>query len=390
MEQTSQSELLDIFIDLDMFSRLSANTSIHLDRNNHFVITAQRMSHIPGAQSVANYYKSHSNEKIIADLDMFARKFIKLLDAELDKANFPETKTQAIQTIRLASREFKLAFEGLDDVVGGGMRGLLLTLNNDPKMVDILVFMCSNINRLKHAIDELDELTQFDSLYCPEADFTDEDWIRTLQIVPKLQKEYAGIFKYYINYSSILTLNQLSMNFTINHWDEICRFDNGGGLFLGGLPIINYNSGRNDLSDLKNLGIGAVLSVVEVFENNSTGYIYSPITPTDWINSGVYHYQTPSPDFCQIGLETALKGVEFIHWNIRNGRKVYVHCKSGKSRSFFVTVSYFMKYYNYTADNAIAYIKSRRTQAGFGTSSKKMILLRKIEALLSQKKISTQ
>lgn len=379
--------LLDIFIDLDMFSRLSPNTAVHLDSNDHFIITAQNMSYIPGAQTVANYYNSHSTEKLISDLEVFAKKIISTLELEFEKTKDPLTKNQSIKIIRLTCKEFKLAYNGLSDTLNGGMRGLLVTLKNDinlPKLISIFEFIKINLCALMKAVDELDIHKLSGPLYCPEADFTDEDWIRMLQIVPQLQKEYTGIYKYYVNYASGLTLNQMITNPSENWWDEICKFENGSSLFLGALPIINHRFNRNDLTTLTDLGISAVLSIVEVFENNSTGYIYSPVTPMDWRNANVYHYQTPSPDLCPMELETVQKAVEFIRWNIINGRKIYVHCKSGKSRSLFVIVTLFIIYYGYSVDDAIAYIKSRRVQAGFGKNSKKITLLREIELMVKK------
>lgn len=390
MEQ--EDYLLDIFIDLDMFSRLSANTSVHLDSNNHFVITARNMSYIPGAQTLANYYNSHSTEKLIKDLDVFAKKIVDVLKLEFTKTENPDTKNQSIKIIRLVYKEFKLAYNGLSDTLDGGMRGLLMTLRNDvnlPDLISTFEFLKTNLCNLKKDVDELDiyksDINSVNPLYCPEADFTDDDWIRMLQIIPQLQKEYTGIYKYYVNYASGLTLNQIISNPLENWWDEICQFQNGSSLFLGALPIINHRSNRNDLIALKDLGIGAVLSVVEVFENNSAGYIYSPVTPTDWRNVNIYHYQTPSPDLCSIEFETVKKAVEFIRWNILNRRKIYVHCKSGKSRSLFVIAVLFVIYYGYSVDDAISYIKSRRIQVGFGKNSKKMTLLREIELMVKKK-----
>ena len=80
-------------------------------------------------------------------------------------------------------------------------------------------------------------------------------------------------------------------------------------------------------------------------------------------------------------LKTRNKGVEFIHWNIKNGRSVYVHCKSGKSRSFLIVVAYLIKYLDYTAENAMNFVKSNRIQAGFGKNSRKMCVLNKFEQL---------
>lgn len=121
--------------------------------------------------------------------------------------------------------------------------------------------------------------------------------------------------------------------------------------------------------------------MTEVFENTSTGYMYSPVTPNEWKDAKFKHYQIPSSDFCTMHVETIQKGVEFIHWCIKNGVSIYVHCKSGKSRSFLIVVAYFVKYLEYTISDAINYVKSKRIQAGFGKNSTKMNVLEKFEQL---------
>lgn len=370
-----EHNLFDIYVDLDMFSRLSANTSVHLDRNNHFIITAQRMSHIFGAQAIANYYKSHSDEKLIMDLDKFARRFITLLHQELDKSTSTGS-AEFIRNIQFACREFRSAYNGMPDIIDGGLYGLYLTLKKNPMMASVLNYLIINIAQIESSINGPSEINLLD---CPEANYTDEEWYQSLKVVPKMQKECIGFFEYHVKYSLILTLNQLETNPNINYWDEICQFSNGASIILGGLPIVGYPD-RNDLKALIDLGISAVLAVVRVFENNSPGYVYSPHTPTEFTDSGIYYLQTPSPDFGEMTWKTILRGIAFIRWNVQNGRKIYVHCKSGKSRSFMVVVCYLIMDFNYTADDAIAYVKSCRPQAGFGINSKKMTLLREFES----------
>jgi hypothetical protein len=377
-ESSNTNNLLNFIPDFDMFSRLEPNTLVHLNRFNQFMITAQSASHIIGAQTIANYYKERTISKLIADLDNFSKKFIKLMYTELKLVLHHQ---ESPRIVRLMCREFKLGYYGLQHIENGGMQGLLITLQDDPdipKLKNIFTFMQINIDIIKKETDSLGK-SIFD---CPEFDFTDEDWRRILAIVPNLQLETTPFFKYYINYSAILTFNKLKSDG--NWWDCICKFDNGAELYLGAIPTIN-SLGHNHLLELKDLGIEAVACLTEVFENNSLGYIYSPVLPIDWKTANIYFYHVPNPDFCTMGVDSTLKVVAFIRWNIQNGRKIYVHCKSGKSRSFLGVCAYLVIDHGYTAEGAVAYVKSKRKQAGFGKNSNKIATLKEIEELRNNK-----
>lgn len=391
----------DILIDLDMFSRLPPNVSVHLDRNGHFIITAQYLSNILGTQTIANIVKAHNTKKLIKDLHNFGQKIVNVMASELEfiKENIDKNVdiniiTQSVKIISVICREFKLAYYGLPDIENGGMQGLVETLKTNSLILQLknaINFIKESVEFAKKSLNKL-QLEKIDDLVnCPEIHFTDEEWEDHMKIIPSLNKEYVGIFKYYINYSSILTFNQFEYNnINKNWWDEIIKVD-GVSIYLGAVPIIQSVGGyfknleRNDLITLQNLNIKAVLSATEIFENNSEGYIYSPVTPLQWKNNNFKHYQTPCSDFYTMYVETLQKGVEFINWNIRNGRSIYVHCKSGKSRSLLIVAGWFVKYLGYTSDDAITYIKSKRVQAGFGKTSKKMHVLKKYEEMINNK-----
>lgn len=106
-------------------------------------------------------------------------------------------------------------------------------------------------------------------------------------------------------------------------------------IYLGRLPLKN----NNDHIALQKEGIGAVLSVVEVFENHSLGIFSDPVTPDDWKALGVEHMQVETPDFHPLKVESFEKGVEFIASQVKLGKKVYVHCKAGRGRSAAMVVA---------------------------------------------------
>jgi protein-tyrosine phosphatase len=57
--------------------------------------------------------------------------------------------------------------------------------------------------------------------------------------------------------------------------------------------------------------------------------------------------------------------LEVIHQNLSNNKKVLVHCQQGVQRSPTVVACYLLKYHNYTKQEAIDFIKLKRTIAFF-------------------------
>ncbi len=52
--------------------------------------------------------------------------------------------------------------------------------------------------------------------------------------------------------------------------------------------------------------------------------------------------------------------VEFIKTQRQAGRTVYVHCHNGVSRSGMVSTAYLMREHNWTRDEALAFVRSKR------------------------------
>lgn len=365
-----------IVIDLDMFARLPPNTSIHLDRNDHFIITAKYLANIKGIQTLTNIIKSHTTKQLTIDLHNFIEKIINVL-------NWLNGK-HYVNEMLIICRDFSLAYKGPLES-GGGMLGLLQTYENDEcirELKNVISFMKESIDFFKNEAYKyhINNNLLYNDL-CPEINFNDENWEKVISEIPTFKTEYVGFSKYYIGYSLPLTYNQINTNF--NKWNEIIKI-NDVSIYLGGLPIICNMFGRNDCDELIGLGIGAVLSTVEIYENNTYGFVYSAITPNEWKNNNIKHYQIPSPDYCGMYVETILKGVEYMHWNIINGRSIYVHCKSGKSRSFVIVICYFIKYLGYSVGDAMDFIKNKRIHAGFGIGSKKMDVINEFVKIINK------
>jgi protein-tyrosine phosphatase len=376
--------------DFDMFSRLPPNTEVHLSATDgHFVQTGGARSIYPGSQYLANWLKGHSDDKLITDINTFASNVIASIQETANVATsigVNDIQLKAYNEFVSAKRTFENAHKGCTE--GGGMQGLLTTYPQGP----VHAAWQSAIESIKQALADHnlvhgDPLNNQERLpYCPEEHYTDEDWEKLMLDSSNLRSESIGYLKYYGAYTMALKLTETNVAIgKWNHWDKICDFNGKGSLYLGALPIVRGAFGyetRNDLSELQNLGIGAILSVTEVFENNSEGTITSPITPAQWRQAGIKQLQLPTPDFETIPLEHILKGVEFIRWNIDSGRNVYVHCKAGRGRSALIEMCYLIKYHNYTADAAFSLIRQQRKQAGFDAKDAKMQTLRDFERLL--------
>ncbi len=216
--------------------------------------------------------------------------------------------------------------------------------------------------------------------FCYEEAFSDQQWEESMAMNLHLPQNPVGLFKYYVLFSLSLLWVQLVAMFTSQHWrDKITTTGpHQAGLYLGGLPL--SAPFHNDLKALKKEGIGAVLSMVEPFENHSKGWISSPITLSQWKEAGVKQLQIPMEDFGTGPIPDVEKGVEFIRWNVLNNRSVYVHCKAGRGRSALVVMAYLIKYENLSAKQALALVQSQRYQVNWRKTDPKMQTLLEYEA----------
>lgn len=166
------------------------------------------------------------------------------------------------------------------------------------------------------------------------------------------------------------------------HWFDLI-YDHDVKIYLGGMPLksgpLNIEN-RNDLVTIQHLGINAVLSVVEGFENKSDGYLYSPITPDQWETVNIKFCQIPIPDFGTVSLEKIHTCVEYIHWNVKNKRNIYCSCVVGRNRSNLVMMAYFIKHLNYTSIEAYEHIKHKRPQV----QNKHFKILQKYEQIIKK------
>ena len=103
----------------------------------------------------------------------------------------------------------------------------------------------------------------------------------------------------------------------------------------------------------------AVLSLIEDFEY-APHMLGNPARPQDWQSAGLAFKQLPNPDLTPVKLEDVKKGVEWLHQQISQKKKVYVHCLAGVGRNATIVICYLIKHCGYTPQDAAAFVSSKR------------------------------
>jgi len=382
LDHQPNPDIYDSFIDFDMFSRLQPKTRIHRDHTHHFKPIAGKYSNLPFVQDSEALLKGLNPEGFLEDFQKFADKItnaVKIAYEEGHNTNDAKLKKERFHELQLTRAAFEHALRGEEEK--GGIGGLPKTYPSIKKQLK------ETIKSIETTIHEAAEKSQewtnpdcplirkYDDTvclpYCPEESFSDTEWQLLMKTSHNYKAESPGILKYYGKYRAALDINQIMVTAKRwNHWSTIFQHKNGAKLILGGLPV--HIEDRDDAAELKKLGIGAVLSAVEVFENHSNGPIINPVTPEEWEALKILELQLPTPDFETILLDHIQRGVEYINWNLENGRTTYVHCKAGKGRSALIVMCYLIKYHNFTAKEAFDLVKEKRPQAGFPENNVKM------------------
>lgn len=103
----------------------------------------------------------------------------------------------------------------------------------------------------------------------------------------------------------------------------------------------------------------SVLSMIEDFEHDPH-LLGVPVTSQDWNEAGIGFLNLPNLDRHPVKLEDVQRGVEWMHAQISQNKKVYVHCLAGVGRSATVVVCYLIKYSGYTPEQAVLFVNSKR------------------------------
>lgn len=136
-------------------------------------------------------------------------------------------------------------------------------------------------------------------------------------------------------------------------------------LLLGAIPICDLHE-----EALLKLNLALVVSVVQPFELQATSLLGDPIRPEFWKKNGIDHVVFTTQDFYPPSLEVIDQGAKLLDRYLSEGRRVYIHCKSGVGRSASIVLAYFYKYRYTGLDLRAAYQKLKlRRKVVFGPHS---------------------
>ncbi len=361
-----------------MFSYLPSNSKL-LENEFLEIVKAH-----PATKDCAEMWKNFDEKSIGVELMHLTNNFRKIIAgiiAENKKTSFGVKQYQVLNT---ASKRLNEALSNRN------FQSLSETVTKDPETCKQISLA---IETLKKHADTLNQLTNIykrslSATSCKEENWTDKQWEDAIIKSSKSEIEAPSRAKYYLNYCAANLFNQGMGVFGWEPWNTIFTSENGPKLVLGALPVKSHMSNWDDLENLKKDKIGAVLSTVEMFENNtSSGVTSNPITPTEWIEVGIKQLQLPTPDFKTIPFDLINLGVEYINWNMKNERSVYVHCKAGRGRSALIVMCYLIKYEKMSAVQAFALVKENRKQAGFAVTDPKYQSLLDYEREFNKSKI---
>lgn len=82
-------------------------------------------------------------------------------------------------------------------------------------------------------------------------------------------------------------------------------------------------------------------------------------TPPDSIDAYIW---LPVIDMTAPTQDQLRIGSAIINENVENGNTIYVHCKNGHGRSPTLVAAYLIRYKNLEVDEAISFIKSKRSE----------------------------
>ena len=126
------------------------------------------------------------------------------------------------------------------------------------------------------------------------------------------------------------------------------------GIYLGALPLKNFNHDKTLIEKLK---IKAVLTVIEDYELATETLFSSPVQKNDWTEQGVGVCHISIKDMTSLSIKDLHIAADFIK---EHKESIYIHCKAGMGRSVMCLMAYLMKYKYMTYKDAERFVKCKR------------------------------
>lgn len=145
--------------------------------------------------------------------------------------------------------------------------------------------------------------------------------------------EYINSWRKYNYYASTMGCKYISYLFLGGKWWNNIN-DN---IILGALPLHN----SNHLELLKRENVGAILSLLEDFEFNGA-ILLKPISKEEWLKNNINFLQIRVADSRGISVDDMNTCMNYISENIKDNKKIYIHCKAGRGRSASVVMCYML------------------------------------------------
>lgn len=160
-----------------------------------------------------------------------------------------------------------------------------------------------------------------------------------------LRTVYRAGFLPSLSYNVVL--NKLNMRPWYNRVDD--------RVIIGALPWL---STKKELIEEEN-----VKAVVSMNENFELDWLSRWVANRDhWQTSNIKFLQLQTQDIFEAPSQEKLKtGVDFIS-DLQEGERAYVHCKAGRTRSATLVCCYLMKKNNWTPEQAVELLASKRPQ----------------------------
>jgi len=148
-------------------------------------------------------------------------------------------------------------------------------------------------------------------------------------------------------------------------------------IIRGALASSSIPENEQDILKLYNEDIKAVLCLVEEEE--------LPFRRIDEYKKilekyGIIMKHYPIEDFKAPSLEGIIECIDWIESNLKNNKKVLVHCKAGQGRTGTIVACFLVKKYGLTAEEAIRYV--RRIRPGSVTSESQILAVKIFEKYL--------